>query len=310
MAASLAAGEWLRAPTAGWAAAAGVFCGLTAAIGLGLKPRRPVPALLAAAAGLLLGVSHARLSGLNNDWPAIREARVVKASNRMAEELREARQLTDSLAARAVAVAGLPREAGFDALAALVSPGGLEAGVAVLDSTGAPRIWAGRFRLAPEAVGDSLGARLTPYYAVLEARRHAGAGRTAVASVLLAAGGAVPDADRSLAARYEEGTAVALRILPARLAPDSSDVFDYTERTSTGEERTLFSVQFEPDEQQESIEAERTAGGRRVAWAVLLALVAGIFFAPPGAGRVLVLAAALGFTLRAPLGGLLGLEPL
>ena len=51
-----------------------------------------------------------------------------------------------------------------------------------VDATGAPWAWAGRHRLAPEALGDSIDARTSGYYVVLETRRHS-AGRVVVASV-------------------------------------------------------------------------------------------------------------------------------
>ena len=72
--------------------------------------------------------------------------------------------------------------------------------------------WAGRHRLPPSAAGDSIGARATGYYVVLEARRHSADSRTAVAGVLVWAHPAVPDRFRSLTELFRERTEVGLNI--------------------------------------------------------------------------------------------------
>ena len=112
----------------------------------------------------------------------------------------------------------------------------------LFDPEGDPWAWAGRHRLPPVAEGDSLGARATGYYVVLEARRHSADGRTAVAGVLVWAHPAVPDRSRSLAELFRESTEVGLTVYPPGAAPDSVDVFDYEEPTTAGR-RLLFSVQ-------------------------------------------------------------------
>ncbi|MGH7559418.1 MAG: ATP-binding protein [Gemmatimonadales bacterium] len=306
--ASVLVGEWLRTASPLAAGLAVGACLGAAVLAVVRVPRRLAPGVLLAAAAVLLGASQLRLDELRHKWSAVREERVLAASSRLAEELRVTRLIADSLAARAVAVAAISPDEGFDRLTSLL-PDGVEAGVAVLEPSGVPRLWAGRFRAAPEVAGDSIGARLTPYYAMFEARRHAGGGRVAVATVLLTAHEVIPDRDKSVAAAYERRTGVPLRILPPRLAPDSSDVFDYQQPTTSGV-RTLFSALLVPPEQRDALESERVAGGRRVAWLLLLTLLAGVVFSPPGIARVLVLAAGFAITLRAPLGDFLGLDAL
>ena len=160
---------------------------------------------------LLLGTSEWRIERVQHSWSGAhgeREARIERASGRLQQELRRASNLADSLAHQALAVENLPREVEFAAVADLISPRAIESGVVVFEPSNRARVWGGRFRLLPDPSGDSVGIRLTPYYAVLEVRRHARSGRTAVAAVLLASDPAVPDQERSLASRFRERTEV------------------------------------------------------------------------------------------------------
>lgn len=270
-----------------------------------LRRRRWIAAPLAVTA-LLLGHTQWRLERLANAWPAERERRIESASGRLADELQRARHLADTLAYRAVQLARLPREEGFAAVERRIPRTGLEAGIAVYESDGAPRVWGGRFRLPPDPAGDSVDVRLTPYYAVLEARRHAADGRVGIGAVLLGADPAVPDQDRGLAARFRERTEVGLSITAPQAAPNSPDVFDYQQPTTLGT-RVLFSAQFVPPEQGEAIARARGSGSRGVAWALLVSLVMAIWMVPAGAGRVALALLPLGLALRSPLGGLLGI---
>ncbi len=298
--AAVASGEWLRAPSRLAALAALALLLLT----LALKRRGwiALPLLATAAA---IGTAEWRIERLERQWPVEREARIEAASGRLANELRAARALADSLARRGVAVAELPQEAAFHVADRLVGNDGIEAGVVAFDSGGAPRVWGGRFRLLPASTGDSVSVRLTAYYAVLEVRRHAPSGRVGLGAVLLAADSAVPDQDRSLAARFHERTEVGLRIVPPRAAPNSSDVFDYEEPT-TGGTRVLFSVQFVPPDRAEAIARARSQGARRVAWALVATLLAAVLLVPAGLGRLALGLLPFGLALRAPLGVLLG----
>jgi signal transduction histidine kinase len=296
----VASGEWLRAPSPEPAIAAVALLLLT-----GLAKRRGwflAPLLLTAA---LLAVQEWRITRVERAWPSEREARIEAASARLQTELRTARLLADSLARRAAGLADLPRESSFHAVAGLPPTGGLESGVVVFETDGTPRAWGGRFRVMPDPAGDSSGARLTPFYAVLEARRHAASGRTAVGAVLLSAHPVVPDPEGSLAWRFRERTEVGLRFLAPGEAPDSSDVFDY-EQPTTGGSRVLFSVLVVPPDQGDAVARARDVGRRRVAWALVLTLLAGVGLVPAGITRVGMALVPLGLALRAPLGALFG----
>ncbi len=304
MAAAIAASEWLRAPSRAAAVAALLLLVLTAAL-----KRRSWILLPIGLVFVLLGVAQWRIERLERFWTGAdgeREARIQRASGLLTEELRGARQQADSLARRALALDALPPEDGLRAAADLVGARGLESGLVVFDDSGAPRVWGGRFRLLPSPAGDSVSVRITPYYAVLEVRRHAASGRAALAAVLLGADPAVPDQDRSLATRFRERTEVGLRIWAPNAAPDISDVFDYEQPTTSGV-RTLFSAQLLPPEQDEALARARALGREQVAWAMLLTLIAGIWVVPGGLARLVLGLLPIGLALRAPLGTLFGI---
>lgn len=256
---------------------------------------------------VLLAVCQWRLEQLDRDWPRAREQRVSSASGRLADELKNARLLADGLARQATEVASLPRESGFATTADIVRGAELEAGVAVFEADGTLRTWAGRFRLAPQAAGDSVSVRLTPFYAVLEVRRHADSGRIGLGAVLLSAHPAVPDPDRSLAARFRERMEVGLEIVAPQVAPNSSDVFDYEQPTASGN-KVLFSAQLVPPEQAEARARAVRQGRALVGWALLAALVGALWFISAGAVRLLVALLAPALALWAPLGAMLGLS--
>lgn len=258
-----------------------------------------------AATVAVLAMAEWRLERLQHHWPALREARIGAASGRLAGELRDARLLADSLARRALDLAMLAPEAGFAAVGSLVRGAEFESGLALFDSAGTAQVWGGRFRLLPAPTGDSVAVHLTPYYAVLEVRRHAASGHVAVAAVLLSAHPAVPDQSGSVAAHFRGKTEVGLEIVAPQVAPNSSDVYDY-EQPTTGGSRVLFSVQFVPPEQRTAVDLAVQTGTRRVAWALLLTLIAAIWLVPAGILRVGVALLPFALALRAPLGALLG----
>jgi hypothetical protein len=272
-----------------------------------LLKRRGWILLPLSAVALLVGLTQWRIERLQYSWADEREARIERASARLQAELKDARVLADALAERALTIGALPPEAGFAEVATLVGSRGLEAGVVVFDASGSPRIWAGRFRLLPTAAGDSVTVRLTPYYAVLEVRRHAASGRTALGAVLLAADLAVPDPERSLTARFRERTEVGLRIWAPHAAPNTSDVFDYDQPT-TGGIQTLFSVEVVPPEQDAALGRARAQGRERVAWAMVLTLGFAIWVVPAGLARLALGLLPIGLAMRAPLGSLLGVS--
>src|SRR5207244_9015974 len=66
---------------------------------------------------------------------------------------------------------------------------------------------------------------MTPFYAVLEARRQTQTA-TSVGSVLLSATAAIADGNQSLAARFAREHGVSLRLFPAGQGPRDSSVFE------------------------------------------------------------------------------------
>ena len=170
------------------------------------------------------------------------EKRVTAASQHLAADLHSALHRAERLAESAIASPAKSREAALAELSRLVPSAGPEMSVAVFDSSGESWAWAGRHRLLPRAEGDSFAARTSGYYVVLEARRHSAEGRSAVAGVLIWAHPAVPDRNRSLAELFRQRTEVGLAVYPSGTAPESIDVFDYEEPTTSGS-RLLFSVQ-------------------------------------------------------------------
>src|SRR3989442_7683168 len=94
---------------------------------------------------------------------------------------------------------------------------------------------------------------MTPFYAVLEARRQTQTA-TSVGSVLLSATPAIRDGDRSLAAQFARGNGVSLRLFPPGQGPRDSSVFEIcnprtppSQACAPGD--TLFSVQTIPPSQ-------------------------------------------------------------
>ncbi|MBW8840195.1 MAG: hypothetical protein JF602_10180, partial [Gemmatimonadetes bacterium] len=223
LAAVVAAAEWLRSPSLAW-----VVVGSLAAIGAALVAWPPRgwrrPGLLAIVTGLalVLGLTQTQLTAVETHWPEQRERRVEAASRRLSGELHDALHRADRLALAALD-APEDRAAALDRLDRLIPARGPEMSVVLLDSLGEPWAWAGRHRLPPTPVGDSIAARATGYYVVLEARRHSPGGRTAVAGVLIWAHPAVPDRFRSLAELFRERTEVGLTVYPPGTAPDSVD---------------------------------------------------------------------------------------
>ncbi|HZE94276.1 MAG TPA: ATP-binding protein [Gemmatimonadales bacterium] len=309
--ASLATAEWLRGDAAVWAALAAV-AGLVA-VALALRPPRLKLALASALASLVLGVVLAggalRVWRIECCWPALRERSVTEASHALQSSLGQAIAEARRLGERGATAASLPREAVFDRLDnALASGPAFERGAAVFPGGDpSPIAWAGRHRTVPAAQDTTeLQAVMTPFYAVLEARRQTHAA-TSVGSVLLSASPAIADGDRSLAAAFAREHGVSLRFFPAGQGPRDSSVFEIcTPRTRPPEEcapgDTLFSVLTIPPSQGDAKLAAlaQSAWLARIGLAVLLAVL--LAAAPPGAWRWGVLVVAAWTLLRAPVG--------
>ena len=235
LAATIAAGEWLRRPATA-SAALSVVAFLIAL--LALRPfggyRRSALATVLAALALALSAAQWQLGSIERHWPEQRKLRIDAAYRRLGGDLHSAFRSAERLAAAAAATAGADRRTAFEVLDRLVPSTGPEMTVVLLDPKGQPWAWAGRQRLAPSAQGDSVGSRSTGYYVELEARRHTAAGGSAVAGVLIWAHPAVPDRGRSLAELFRKRTEVDLVVYSPGAAPDSADVFDYEEPTTAG----------------------------------------------------------------------------
>ncbi len=310
MALVAASAEWLRRPAWGWVVA--VALALAAVLPL-LRPLsgRWRGALAGALAGLLVAmvVSEWRLSAIEHHWPDQRARRVEAASHRLSGDLHAAFRRAERLAQAAASTGDTDREAAFAVLDRLIPRGGPEMSVVILDAHGLPWAWAGRHRLPPSALSDSIGSRATGYYVELEARRHTGDGRLAVAGVLIWAHPAVPDGGRSLAELFRRRTEVGLTVYPPGAAPDSADVFDYEEPTTAGP-RLLFSVRPVPPEQGAAKELAYRRGSLAVTWLLLAVLGLALGAERRPAERVALLAALVWLAVRAPVGQALGLQPL
>ncbi|MFN8652678.1 MAG: ATP-binding protein [Gemmatimonadales bacterium] len=309
-----AATEWLRGAGAMWVAIPLVLAGIGVLLelrpGTGARgPGRWMPAAALLGLGLTMALAERRITPVGADWPAERERRVNAAFQRLSGELRAAMQQADQLAAAAAPLARGERERAFDELGRVLPRDQAEMAVVILEATGTPWAWAGRHRVPPEAEGDSISARFTRFYAVLESRRHLPEGRVAVATVLVWADSAVPRADRSLAARFAASAGVQLRVFPPLGAPRSADIFDYVIPGPRGD-RLLFSIQPLPPDQEV---AERAVSQEVHVWvgvAMLLLLIAVLPTLTRPVERWLLLLGLLWAATRAPLGAALGFEDL
>ncbi len=306
--ASVAAAEWLRSGTAVWAWLA-AFAGL-AAIALAVPLRRQWLPLAAAFASLTLGIVLAagafQIWRIECCWPAIREKRVTAASRALQSSLGDAIAEARRLAERGANAALLPREAAFDRLDDAVTIGGppIERGAAVLASGTDPHpiAWSGRHRTIPVLDTTELQAVMTPFYAVLEARRQTQGG-VAVGSVLLAAAPAVPDGDRAMAATFAREHGVTLHFFPAGMGPRDSNVFEICPPPAGCEHGdTLFSVQTIPPSQGDAKLAAVAQTARLAGITLTILLVILLIAAPPGVWRWGVVLSAAWTLLRAPAG--------
>ena len=303
----VAAGEWLRTPTPPWV----VVAGLGAALSVwALRPwagwRPQVVGGALALLALVPLVTEWRLAQLEAHWPTIQQARVDRATDRLAGDLHAAYLLANHLADEASA-APSNLQLTFPALEHTVAGAGLEAGVALLDEAGQVQAWAGSHRLAPRGDGRPVSTTDNPFYLVLEVTRDAPLERRAVGSVVVWASSAVPERVQSVTEDFRSRTGVGLRVYPAGTAPDTPDVFDYSEPTTAGP-RLLFSVEPVPPLLEEATAAARANGARAIAYLLLLTLLLIVVVAGTAVARYAVLALGVGVLGRAPIGALLGLD--
>ena len=143
---------------------------------------------------------------------------------------------------------------------------------------------------------------MTPFYAILEARRQTHGG-VAVGNVLLWAAPEIADGDRSIAAAFAREHDISLRFFPAGLGPRDSSVFEICPPPSGCEHGdTLFSVQTIPPSQGDAklSAIARTAWFARLGLGALLVLL--LVAAPHGRGRWAVALVGAWTLVRAPMG--------
>jgi signal transduction histidine kinase len=313
-AAATAFGWWIREPGLPWAV---VASGMAAWVVVATVRARRAGALivaLAVVAGALVAVSATlRIRAVERRWSETRESLIQRASERLDETLAAAVDRARSLADAAVGIEAQSRAEAFAALQGLVTGGTPEHGVVLFDAAGRPWSWAGSHRLPPGPTTTELAARMTPFYVLLEARRQVGM-RVAVAQVVLAAGGAVPDRDRTVADRFVRQTGVGLEFFAPGTAPFEPDVFDYCLpgcNPAPGEAApdTLFSVRAEPASQG-ALKLELVAWGGR--WVSLLAVATLVLLVGLGGvvGRWVGVVGLVGLFTLSPAGQHLGLDPL
>jgi signal transduction histidine kinase len=304
------AGEWLRAAEGPWAWS-GALAALLCALMLpqdGRASRQALAGLLVLAALVLVVVQH-RLDRIEQHWDDEREAIVEAAGGRLGAELHGAFDLTKALAEAAVPLASLDRADAFRSLQRVLRRSGLDAGVAILERDGTPWAWAGRHRLLLRPEGDSIAAAWSQYYVTLESRRHSARGRTVVASALVWTHPSVPAREGSLAERFRARTQVGLEVFRPDAAPDSPDLFDYCEPTTTTP-RCLFSVLPTPPGQADARALVLSRGAPAVAVLVLLLLLTGVAAADGSVGRWLLAPLPLWLAVRTPVGPTMGASSL
>ncbi len=285
--AALAAAEWLRGNAAAWAWVAGA-AGLGAVALAARRPLRPLPvaaALASLALGVVLVTGAIQVGRIQCCWPALREARVTAASRALQSTLADAMAQARRLAERGATAALLPQEAAFGELARATATGpvGVERGVAIIKPDGAFFAWAGRHRTVPAPDTAELRAVITPFYAVLEARRQAPIG-VAVGTVLLSAAPAMTDRDRTVGAAFERAHGVGLQFFGPGLGPSDERVFDICPAGCEHGD-TLLSVLTISQAQGDAKVATLARTARLAGFALALTLVLLLGAAAPGAGR-------------------------
>ncbi len=307
----LAVGEWLRRPGLPWLLLAALA--LIAVWWLYRPPSSWGRRLFMAASGalvVLMVLNERRLDAIESTWAEIREARLEAASRQLGGYLREAYDRLDDLTAHAATLGGDERTDTFERLWQAIPQDGPDYAVTVFEADGTPWAWAGRSRLAPVPLGDSIAVRWDRYYLLLEMRRHSDPDRTVLASVVIAADEASADPDRSVAAKFRSRTGIGLEVFPPGQAPDDDpDIYDYTEPTTAGP-RVLFSVKPIPQQQGAAKELVLQGGGSAVSWLLVAVFLIGVVLTPTPIGRFGLIFALLAVFLRAPIGSLLGMEQL
>lgn len=224
--------------------------------------------------------------------------RAARVERQMGEELdRVATRL--QAATMAAAGADISRsERSFDLLARIRARAGPSAAVAILDQTGSPVAWSGRFRAAPSPAADSLAVVRTAFYVVLEARRQRKDGGVVVAAAVLWRDGAVSraDGDSSAAVRIPAGFTV--RFEPA--LSDDSTVGAWPAA------RPVLAVRLEATPQPEAVAPFAARARYLIAWLLVAFLAVAAATGRTTALRLAPVAIGLPLALVYPLGESLG----
>ena len=174
-----------------------------------LRFRRLVPTAFVIA-GTVAGISTAlQIRRVERAWPETRERLLDDAGAVFQTEVQRAVARAEGLVERAAAFETDSRVVGFRAIDRAIDKGATDHGVVVMDVDGGPWAWGGVLRAPPRTFGPPLAARMTAFYVFVEARRQ-DERRSVVSQVVLAADSAVPDRERTLAARFTAATGVGL----------------------------------------------------------------------------------------------------
>ncbi len=299
---ALAVGEWPRAPGALplLAAALGASLIIAAASRVEGEPwrRRATIGLGLLLIGLL-GWAELRRVSIERRSPADEQARLARVRNAATRELDQLRVRLERMAESALAVDLSVPEGAFDALERMRGAQGPSTAVVLLDQSGRPEAWAGRFLLPPLAEGEPLGVSRTAFYVLLEVRRQHPGGRVALATAVLSRDRAVPEVVSDIA---------------AALGRRTQTVITFGRPLGGGDEMgwpagaPVVSVQATSLDPGESMAAHRT----RAATALLVALVllagAATLTGETSAERLAPIAAGLIPVLRLPGGDGAGLD--
>ncbi len=302
--------EWMRVPEARWVGVA--WIGGLVVIGAWWPWRTIFSRLLVISTLALVGamtVREVRVRRIAHSWGAEAERLTLAAADQSRRDLQRTLALVNQLAREALAASSNNTEATFTALRGLVPRGGEEVGLAILNSDGTLKAWAGRHRVSPVFGSDSLRVRQTPFFTVLERETKGPNGRTAIASLLLAADRVVPEDVATMAAQFERRTGVGLVIDRPQGIVDSLDPFDFRIATEEGS-RALYSLRFLPPTQGQAMETTLEEGNHLAVWLLVAFVLLALACARRPGERFALLTALLWVGLRAPAGEALGLDTL
>jgi len=261
---------------------------------------------------LLSGAIAAGRTALNviaveDAWPKTRSKLMDAAGVRFQREIAAAVVQAERLVERAGAFEAESRSVGFESIDRAVAPRATDHGVVIFDSDGYPWAWGGALREPPAPIGPTLDSRMVAFYVFLEARRQ-DERRTVVSQVILAADSAVPDRDRTLAARFTSRTGVGLvfrNTMPEADVPTAVFCLDSCVPQGAMPVDTLLIAELIPPSQGSAKLAALVRGGR---WTVVLTLLGLAWLLVFGTlvGRWTGLLGAIVLFVATPAGGLLG----